>query len=254
MRYCKQGPVVQWIEWQVSTLLVGGSNPSGATMMYHNVPSLHDVGLAKKAEKTILQCRTADRSLSYLHIYEKLFGSVFSRFDKINILEIGTRYGGSVKMWLDYFPNAKVIGFDNLTDSTAIDLTDCDPRFTFIRGDQANLDDLKKIIDICDAFDIIIDDASHIIRSFVFSFEYLFPFLTDHGFYCIEDLYNNYKFWNSKQQRKTADNQDGEEFDAFVARLQKQIHKSTILEYNYAKSEVFSLQVYPGLLIARKDL
>tara|TARA_B100000963_G_C22628445_1_gene673607 strand:+ start:3181 stop:3624 length:444 start_codon:yes stop_codon:yes gene_type:complete len=41
----------------------------------------------------------------FIQIYEKYFNDI--RNDKINILEIGIDRGDSLRIWRDYFPNAK---------------------------------------------------------------------------------------------------------------------------------------------------
>ena len=48
---------------------------------------------------------------SYIPIYEELFPSE-NRKDIKNVLEIGIAWGGSIKLWSDYFPNAKICGID----------------------------------------------------------------------------------------------------------------------------------------------
>jgi len=200
-------------------------------------------------------------------------------------LEIGTRLGGSVKTLLEYFPNSHVFGFDSLVDETCVDLskvefpykikvhensspklddgdvyfteTDAE-RFTFIEGDQTNLEDLKKITDLCPKLDLIIDDACHLIKSFTFSYNYLIDYLSCGGVYCIEDLYNNYAYWNSVAGRTTSSNKDGEEFDLFISALNKKIHISSCTDVpdNFSEDygDVLSIHTYPGLLIIKKGL
>src|SRR5207344_2934834 len=59
----------------------------------------------------------------------------------------------SLSMWLDYFPHAKVYGFD-LDDFSSVKL----PRVNIFRGDQGNVEDLLRVVAHCPRFDIIIDD------------------------------------------------------------------------------------------------
>jgi hypothetical protein len=47
---------------------------------------------------------------SYLPLYESLLSG--KRDSASHILEIGIYYGGSIKLWHDYFPNAMVYGLD----------------------------------------------------------------------------------------------------------------------------------------------
>ena len=50
--------------------------------------------------------------LGYLeHFYSPIFTPY--KNDKIKILEIGVRYGGSIELWRDFFVNGDVYGIDN---------------------------------------------------------------------------------------------------------------------------------------------
>ena len=47
---------------------------------------------------------------SYLETYEKLLQS--KKYTAKNVLEIGIYMGGSIKLWHDYFVNARIYGLD----------------------------------------------------------------------------------------------------------------------------------------------
>jgi hypothetical protein len=46
----------------------------------------------------------------YTEVYETLFAPIRSRVRKV--LEIGVYFGSSIRMWQEFFPNAKIIGLD----------------------------------------------------------------------------------------------------------------------------------------------
>ena len=48
--------------------------------------------------------------LGYIPHYENLFANI--RNDVTKVLEIGVETGRSHRMWLEYFPNATIYGFD----------------------------------------------------------------------------------------------------------------------------------------------
>ena len=50
-----------------------------------------------------------EKGHGYGSIYDKYFKDI--KYDVKNILEIGTR-PGSIRLWLDYFPNANLYGID----------------------------------------------------------------------------------------------------------------------------------------------
>ncbi|WP_157602428.1 hypothetical protein [Sphingomonas sp. PR090111-T3T-6A] len=89
----------------------------------------------------------------------------------------------SVRMWLDYFPNATVHGFD-ISDFSFFK----NPRFVFTRGDSGNGADLDRVIANGEIFDFIIDDGSHASFHQQLAFLKLFPALERGGIYIIEDL------------------------------------------------------------------
>jgi len=125
----------------------------------------------------------------YKHGYTKYYDKFFSDFQdkEINILEIGFGEGASIKMWLDYFPFAKVYCID-IGNFIQTDIKI--ERFIKFSGDQSNEDDLDSFIRFFgkNSFDIIIDDGSHRSEDQVFTMNFLFPYLKSNGLYVIEDM------------------------------------------------------------------
>ena len=124
-----------------------------------------------------------------LHNYIKTYERMFSPFkDKdINFLEIGIFFGGSMKLWRDYFTKANIYGFDIIYTPLAketlknknVTIRLCDSR-------DSNSEILKNIDE--NTFDFIIDDGNH---SFNAQFQTLvnyFPTLKIGGTYIIEDI------------------------------------------------------------------
>jgi hypothetical protein len=132
----------------------------------------------------------------YTYLYDLLFRPLKDK--QFNLLEIGLAVGGpevggpaertvtspSIQMWLTYFSKARVFGFD-ISDFSHIS----DPRFTFIRGDVGSEADLNRLASSAEAFDVIIDDASHASYHQQLAFKTLFPKLGPGGLYIIEDLH-----------------------------------------------------------------
>ena len=87
-------------------------------------------------------------------------------------------------MWLDYFSEANVVGFD-ITDFSHMS----HPRFCFVQGDCGSELDLLRLAGTAAAFDVVIDDASHASFHQQLAFKVLFPKLTPGGIYIIEDLH-----------------------------------------------------------------
>ena len=126
---------------------------------------------------------------SYLTVYDELFKPYKNK--KINLLEIGYYKGGSIKLWEDYFPKAKIMAVDiNPQDFEESNVVLGD-RVTFIQHNVRYLSD----IDFSDfPIDIAIEDGSHQIRSQARFIRTVYPFMRDGGIIVIEDV-NCYKNW-----------------------------------------------------------
>jgi len=129
------------------------------------------------------------RKHNYTRIYDKLFKPLLEK--EISILEIGLQYDPerkdcpSLAMWSEYFPKARIYGFD-IKDFSFVKL----PRTRIFQGNQGKKEDLERFIrDACSSFDIIIDDGSHAPHHQQITLAHLFPRLKSGGYYIIEDLH-----------------------------------------------------------------
>lgn len=126
---------------------------------------------------------------SYLDRYDSIFSPWIDK--KLTLLELGVYKGGSLQLWRDYFPRARIVGVD-LKIPANRDLGD---RISLFQGDQK---DIKFLSDMSKkaapkGFDIIIDDASHIGLSTRITFWHLFDnHLKPGGLYVIEDWGTGY--------------------------------------------------------------
>lgn len=126
----------------------------------------------------------------YLRWYDALVGESFERVTAV--LELGVHRGGSLELWRDYFPAARVAGVDadlsgaRIGDSTRIEL------FEGKQDDAAFLHEVALRI-APDGFDLIVDDASHIAKPSAASFRALYDArLKRGGWYVIEDWATGY--------------------------------------------------------------
>ncbi len=122
----------------------------------------------------------------YYRIYEREFTKW--RDHPIRILEIGINVGASIKVWLDYFTQAKVYGVD--IEEFHSKVGELDPaRFTFVRGDQSDPEFWQAFIHTHGTrWDIIIDDGCHFSGPIIESYRALWQFVAPGGYYVIEDL------------------------------------------------------------------
>jgi hypothetical protein len=96
--------------------------------------------------------------------------------------------GGSIKGWLDFFPNAEIYCCD--VDTDILNFTD-DPRVHSFYLDQTNEEQIKSILNNIISnvnFDIIIDDGLHLCPVNFNVMKLLLPNLKRDGYYIIEDI------------------------------------------------------------------
>ncbi|CAM4080813.1 class I SAM-dependent methyltransferase [Paenibacillus alkaliterrae] len=131
--------------------------------------------------------RLMHKWLHYFYIYERHFDRFVGK--QVNLMEIGVFQGGSLQMWKHY-----------LGDRATIYGVDIDPkvklleeeRIQILIGDQGNRDYWTNIKPSLPVFDIIIDDGGHSMDQQRITFEEMFPVLSPHGVYVVEDMHTSY--------------------------------------------------------------
>ena len=125
----------------------------------------------------------------YLPVYESAFGD---RDRPVRMLEIGVNLGGSLEWWRDYFthPESVIVGIDY--NQSCAQFADPDRNIHVRIGKQQDRDFLIGLVNEFGAFDIVLDDGSHIPSFTLKSFQTLFPRLVDDGVYIVEDLHTCY--------------------------------------------------------------
>lgn len=122
---------------------------------------------------------------SYTGIYEKWMKPIQNK--EVSILEIGVYTGGSMVLWHDYFPNAKIYSVD-VVDWRS-ELSRSLERVTFDLMDaykEQTVDFLKNRI--AGGFDIIIDDGPHTIESQIYIVKNYLKLLKPGGMLFVEDV------------------------------------------------------------------
>ena len=137
---------------------------------------------------------------SYIDVYEDIFQH--KKNDNLNILEIGIALGGSLRLWHDYFVNAKFIVGIEPKDMTLPCLTDFENIYV-IEGNGYTNESVNRIINVVNEksninslvndtpvfFDIIIDDGSHELHDMIRFLSLYLPLLNPNdGILVIEDL------------------------------------------------------------------
>lgn len=147
--------------------------------LYQNYNSLLDVEYP--SDKNSYHTYIEDVYEEYLKPY---------RNKKINLLEIGVAWSGSIRLWRDYFKYANIFGVDNFScgDSfrnKSLDLINGEVKKVSIIEANAYL---KETADNLPEFDIIIDDGPHNLYSQQMAIELYLPKLKSGGIMFIEDI------------------------------------------------------------------
>jgi cephalosporin hydroxylase len=123
-------------------------------------------------------------SHSYGHVYEKIFSQIKESTE--SILEIGFDSGTSLKVYSEYFQNAVIYGID-IRDNCIPEIKK-NPRINMIFGNAK----ASNIINYYNkTYDIIVEDASHLLDDQVCHFKDYSDFVKPGGYYIIEDVHQD---------------------------------------------------------------
>ena len=151
---------------------------------------------------TLVEKYGTDKSLSgYTYTYSNIFTSIKDKVTSVLEIGLGTlntsipssfagnvqhfehyKPGGSLRVWRDYFTNAKVYGID-----IARDCMFKEERIETFLFDSSESEYTEYYLDKID-FDIIIDDGNHDPKYQIKTLRNLLPKLKENGYYIIEDI------------------------------------------------------------------
>jgi hypothetical protein len=120
-----------------------------------------------------------DTKHTYLNFYEVLFNKYKNK--KINLFEVGIKYGGSIRLWEDYFPDANIFACD------IKEISECVPLIRTVKF----IESIRKMdfsVFNKNPLDIAIDDGSHLLADQIFFVESVYPKMKEGGLLIIEDV------------------------------------------------------------------
>jgi demethylmacrocin O-methyltransferase len=121
----------------------------------------------------------------YTEVYERFLFQW--KDDPIRLFEIGIDKGGSLGMWYDYFPKAKIFAID-IEDRASMQ----NARTRTFIADQSKRDQLQRAIDkLGGDFEFILDDGGHTMEQQQVSLGFLFKFVKPGGYYILEDIHTS---------------------------------------------------------------
>lgn len=183
----------------------------------------------------------AHKKDEFLDIYDLHFQEW--KYRSPRFLEIGVQFGGSLKIWKEYFRTKfELVGVDILPECKQYE----DENTKIYIGDQAD----KKFLESLGSFDIIVDDGGHTMKQQRTSFEVLFPKLSSGGIYVIEDLHTSY--WQQFQDDKPTTEMLKEFIDDINAEATKSSRIIENLPLRENKYNIASIHIYESVVIIRK--
>ncbi len=177
------------------------------------------------------------------------------KYKRIKLLEIGAggfekpyEGGYALRMWKKYFPFGTIFSID-IYDKSTIE----EKRVKIFQGKQNDKEFLDKVTGMTGDLDIIIDDACHINKYVIESFQILFPKLKDGGIYVVEDTQTSY--W--KSFGGDSENLNNPETTmSFFKSLADSLNNKEFIKPNYNQSyydkKIVSIHFYHNLVFIYK--
>jgi hypothetical protein len=125
---------------------------------------------------------------SYLPLYQNLL--INKRETAKNVLEIGIYYGGSIKVWSDFFTNANVYGLDICSINDIWDDIKNNEKIILHTSTDAYNNDffINNFLNKNIRFDFMLDDGPHSLESMIQFIKLYSQIMTDDGILIIEDV------------------------------------------------------------------
>lgn len=162
------------------------------------------------------------------HRYDRVYAPVLDKFENnsFNMLEIGVFKGNSTEAFIEYCPQAKIVGVDIFTRVNPENI----PILNHSRVAWAKCDSLEgpnEAFDVVvpeEKFDIIIDDGLHTHIAQRKTFENFFQYLKRGGSYFIEDVWPYHLMSEKEKQhfwlQKHAPDFSDEEYNKLIATIE----------------------------------
>ena len=146
------------------------------------------------------RCKNKTKAHNYAKFYENYFKNIKKK--KLNIIEIGSYYGNASAALFFYFKNSIIYSADINPDMYLYKSKRINS-FFLNNSDRTSIE--KNLINKEIKFDIIIEDASHMLKDQILSLFMLFKILKPGGIFVIEEIDFPEKFLNMRENQKPPD-------------------------------------------------
>jgi hypothetical protein len=155
--------------------------------------TLDEIGIEQQTDKASQFSRTYAKPHNYLTHLAKFFDPI--REKSIRFVEIGVGGGESIRTWIEFFPNAEVIGVDNVQATNPWNTvgSGVHERYRFVYGDQSDKTFWACFVaDYGSEFDVLIDDGGHHSHQVMTTLNCMWCHVASGGLYIMEDLACSY--------------------------------------------------------------
>jgi SAM-dependent methyltransferase len=178
----------------------------------------------------------------YRHAYTPIYSLLFSalRGRSLDVAEIGLRHGWGLQLLREFFPEARLFGFEfhpEVMEAVA-DLHIAETRLIPI--DVSDADSISRAFEQSGTrFDVIIDDSTHLVDHQVHVIRRCTPFLKPGGILIVEDVFDDFRAPESR-------------FEGVVAEMEGEFSLATFIYPRNRKTHVEEWNNEKLLLLVKK--
>jgi trans-aconitate methyltransferase len=155
----------------------------------NSVTDLCMLGVKYPTDKSPYNTEANLHKHAYTSIYNLLFSNI--RYKDIKLGELGILDNNSMLSWREFFPNAKLYGFewfDERLDKAINDNIDC----TYIKMNVKDVNSISEGLSVAGSkFDILIEDSTHQFEDQIKFINEAYKHLNTGGILIIEDIFIN---------------------------------------------------------------
>jgi hypothetical protein len=156
----------------------------------HSITELCLLGVKYPTDKSPYNTDTNLHKHAYTSIYNLLFSNI--RYNDLCIGELGILENHSMLSWREFFPNAKLYGFEWFDSRLEKAIADGIPNCTYTKMDVTNITSIKEgLTNAGGEFDILMDDSTHVFEDQIKFINVAYKYLKPGGFLIIEDIFIN---------------------------------------------------------------
>jgi hypothetical protein len=125
---------------------------------------------------------------AYTSIYNLLFSNI--RYNDLRIGELGILENHSMLSWREFFPNAKLYGFEWFDSRLDKAIRDNVPNCSYFKMDVTNPESIERgLVYSGSNFDILMDDSTHVFEDQIKFINVAYKHLKPGGFLIVEDIF-----------------------------------------------------------------